>query len=151
VVHQGAPEGGLPLGAAGELDLAGIEAPLHGHRRVLLAGHHRLQGDVLVEHLAAPAMNRAHGRTDGRVVVPFQRLAQEVDEAALALEEGEEQQGPLGAELAVVGRRGWGHERRGRLGQLRGWQEGDGFAGEPAMKQHLDEALPSESEPGHGE
>ena len=68
---------------------------------------------MLFQHLAAAAVDVAHGGADGGVGVLFERFAQEVDQAALALEQAEQQQRPLGAG-------GTGSERRGAIAGGRG-------------------------------
>ena len=111
--------GGLAGGQADQAHLGGVEAAGDDHRAVLAAGHHRFQADVFFQDLAAAPVDVAHGGADGGVGVLFQRFAKEVDQAALALEQAEQQQRPLGAGGtggggggAIAG--GGGRGRRGR-------------------------------------
>jgi hypothetical protein len=63
---------------------------------------------VLVEDLATPAVDVARGGADVGVGEPVERLAQEVDQPALALEQGEHRERALAVHqlrvLALVGR-----------------------------------------------
>src|SRR5687768_7104127 len=80
----------LALGLADQSDLRGIE-PL-GHRDFLVLGarHHRLEREVLLEHLATAAMHVTRGRADVAIGEAIEWLAQEINEPALALEQGEQ-------------------------------------------------------------
>ena len=93
MVLEGAAEGGLAGDVAGEADAAGVEADGHGDGVAFGAGEGGLEDEVLLEDFAAAGVDDARGGADVGVGIGGDVFLEEVDEAAFALEEGEEGEG----------------------------------------------------------
>src|SRR5262245_42125600 len=85
----------LALGLADQPHLCRIETFGNRDLGFFLAGHHRLERQMLIEDLATSAVDVARGDADLRVVETIERLAQKIDEPALALEQREKCQRAL--------------------------------------------------------
>src|SRR4030095_12321856 len=97
---QHAAERRLAVYVAGQAQCGGIEPRLDLHPRTTLLRIDALDAQALLERGAAPGMDGAHRGTDLRVVVRLDVLLQEIDQAALPLQQSEQAQGagrPRGA------------------------------------------------------
>ena len=84
MMQQPALKGGLAGDVAREADGGGIEAGRHLHRGLLFLGEHRLQDEVLPDHLLRLAMQLTHARPDLLVTGRLNVFEEEIDRLATA-------------------------------------------------------------------
>src|SRR5918996_2048919 len=92
MVAEGTPKRGLARDVAGEANALRVEAIRNGDRTSFWIADHRLEREVLAHHLAAPLMHHSRGRADLGIGKRGDVFLEEVDEPALALEHGEQEQ-----------------------------------------------------------
>ena len=89
-MHQPALEGRIAGDVARQTVAAGVKTGGHFQRAPFFLVHERLNGEEAIQHLAAIAVYVAGRRADLGVAIAVQRLLDEIDEAGLALQSGQE-------------------------------------------------------------
>lgn len=134
---QGAAERGLTRDVSGEADATGVETGGNADGSALGFREEGGDGEVLGQDFFTASVDDTGGRADFGVGERSDIFLQEIDEAAFALEEREDEDGGSVDALGRLG--GWGRRRRGR---------GGAGPGDLLREVWLPEAFPSQGQAG---